>query len=452
MIKLTAMDRKHFYEIPAANEKYPYLSWHIDPKLRRYIYQRIAENCLPSQVLEIAQILVSEVQELDLNPQDYPIPAQNLSGSITAFLAYILFSQRRVRIANNVELLQHHFHGTELQDVYQLGLIVISHPSKFLRNFQPHLDWYGSLCVYIHIKFQKSLTDELRRIAGDNFKRTNLGLLYRRSSSSIETTLKQLGEKGEYLDGLLLLHQCFVETVQAKKFTTNNPQASDYDALLIRYQNLKKATDVDIVDRVQAQKMLQELSNTIRNSAQSRNLSLNAPIGEDDTGVELQDIQADSQSRTSLENDDIKASAIELIRQNSDRTLFLLYGLGLTQADIGKELNCNQTTVSRQRDRYIATLAKEFYLGYHNLPATTEIAIDMLDAYIYYIKTLCEDYYAELAIDLLAEVTKSETTASIRLAGFVDLIEARWQFKFKPNGCGLKKVDAFVIARSRNSE
>jgi hypothetical protein len=464
------MDRKHLYQIPESIETHPYLLWRVDPRLRRYIYQRIPENCVPAQVVAVAQVLVSEVQQLTGDRQQYPLPAQNLSGCITALLADILFSQKKVRLDRLVDILQRHFHGTDLRDVYQVSLVVISNPTKFLGkfrgNFQPHLDWYTNLCLYSHNKFRKSLIDELRKLAGGNFKRTNLGLLNRCSSSRLETCLKHLGEKEKRLDGLLLLHQCFQETVVANQFVTNNPQSVHYDALLARYRERQQVTDLEIVDREAAKELLADLSNMIRNDRQQIARSLDAPLGNDNELGTLGDLVADVRESVSLENSELRELALDLLRKNSivhvasilpdrqlekaksaDRILFLLYGLRLTQVEAGIELGCNQTTIGRKHDRQIAKLAQEFYLGYHKLPATTQISIEILDEYGKYIESLCEDYYAELAIDLLTAVIATKPESSV-VVGFIDLVETQWQFRFKPGGAGLSKVEAFVLDRS----
>jgi hypothetical protein len=468
------MDRQHLYQIPESIETHPYLLWRVDPRLRRYIHQRIPADYLPARVVEIAQILVSEVQQLDLVRQDYPLPARNLSGSISALLAHILFFQKKVRLVGFVEILQRHFQGTELRDVYQVSLIVISHPAKFLRNFQPQLDWYPSLCWYSHNKFQKSLTDELRRLAGDNFKRTNLGLLKRCSPSQLETCLKQLGERGERLEGLLLLHQCFQEAVVANQFVTNNPQAVHYDALLVRYRERKQVTDLEIDDspgerlrqREAVQELLTDLSNMIRNDRQQITRSLDAPLGSCDELGTLSDLVADVRESASLENCELRELALDLLSKNSivhvasippdrqvekaksaDRILFLLYGLRLTQVEAGIELDCNQTTIGRSHDRQIAKLAQDFYLSYHKLPATAQISIEILDEYGKYIKSLCEDYYAELAINLLTAVIETTPKSSV-VEVFIALVETQWQFRFKPGGAGLSRVEAFVKHRS----
>jgi hypothetical protein len=460
------MDRKHFYEIPKSIEHHPYLRWQIDPKLRRYIHQRIPDEYLPIQVLAVARILVEEVQKLNLDRQNYTLPERNLSGSIAAFLSHILFSERKVRIDRILELLKCHFQGTELRDVYQISLVIISHPAKFLGNFQPQVDWYGSLGWYSHNKFQKSLTDELRRLAGDNFKRTNLGLLNRCSPSRLETSLKQLGEKEERLEGLLLLHQCFQEAVVAKQFVTNDPQAVHYDALLARYLECKQVRDLEIVDREAVKELLADLSNMIRNDRQQIVRSLDAPLGNENELGTLGDLVADVRESVSIEDRELRELALDLLRQNSlvgttatpadrqlakarlaDWILFLRYGLRLTQVEAGLELDCNQSTIGRKHDRQIAKLAQEFYLGYHKLPATTQISIDMLDEYGKYIESLCEDYYAELAMDLLTSVIETTPRSNV-IEGFIELVETQWQFRLKPGGAGLRRIDAFVRERS----
>ncbi len=468
------MNRQQLYQIPESIDHHPYLRWRVDPRLRRYIHQWIPDHYSPIQVLVTARILVEEVQKLSLDRRQYTLLGQNLSGSITAFIAHILFSERKVKLDRTVELLKFHFQGTELRDVYQISLVIISHPSKFLRNFQPQLNWYGSLSLYSHNKFQKSLTDELRRLAGDNFKRTNLGLLYRCSPSRLETALNQLGEPEARLEELLLLHQCFQEAVVARQFVTNDPQAVDYDGLLTRYQERNQVKDLEIVDRSAAKELLADLSNLIRNDRQQIPRSLDAPLGNDHDLGTLGDLVADVREHVSIEDRELRELALDLLRQNSifqisstppnrqldkaklaDRILFLRYGLRLTQVEAGRELDCNQTTIGRNHDRQIAKLAQDLYLSYHKLPATAQIstalvarfAIELLDEYGEYIKSLCEDYYAELAMDLLTAVIETTPESSV-VERFIDRVETQWQFRFKQNGCGLTKIDAFVKHRS----
>jgi hypothetical protein len=461
------MDRNQLYQIPEPIETYPYLRWQIDARLKRYIYQRIPDGYVPEQVVEIAQLLVAEVQQLDVDRQQYALPERNLSGSITALLAHILFAQKKVRLGQIVEILQRQFQATELRDVYQVSLVVISNPAKFLGNFQPKLDWYVSLTWYSYNKFQKSLTDELRRIAGDHFKRTNLGLLHRCSSSRLETSLKKSIE-GTQLDRLLLLHHCFQETVAAKQFDTSDPQQQDYDALLARYRERRQGLDLDISDRHKLQELLQNLGNTMRNDRQPLHRSLDALVGDDESITNFGDLLADIDRGMSVENCEIKELALDLIRKNSvaylvdappdraadrarlaDRIFLLIHGLGLNQTETGIELDCNQSTIGRHYDRSIAKLATEFYLSYHKLPVTTQISIEILAENINYIKLLYEDYYAEAVIDILTGISTGITTESSICEQFVDRVETQWQLKFKVGGKGLSKIGDFINEKSR---
>jgi hypothetical protein len=470
------MDRKHLYEIPESIEHHPYLRWHLDPRLRRYIHQRIPDEYLPIEVLATTEILVAEVQQLNLDRQNYTLPNQNLSGSITALLAYILFSQRKVRLDRLVKMLQCHFSSTELRDVYQISLILISHPAKFLRSFHPQIDWYASLSWYSHNKFQKSLTDELRRFAGDSFKRTNLGLLNRCSSCRLEISLKQLGEKPERLKSLVLLHQCFQETVTAAQFSTSDPQSIHYAALLTRYCTRRTATDVEIADSAMAKELLTNLSNIIRHDRQQLTRSLDAPLSNDHEAGTVGDLVADVREQISLEDREMRGLALNLVSKNAlipiastppnsqpDKArfaasvLFCRYGLGLTQVEAGIELDCNQTTIGRTHDRQIAKLAKEFYLRYHKLLPTTQISIEILAIFSKYIESLCEDYYAELIIDLLTAVIENTPKSNIGEDSIDPLqtqlcqrIEILWQFNFKPAGAGLNKLRTFIINHTQN--
>jgi hypothetical protein len=444
------MERQYLYHIPQSIDYPPYLQWHVDARLRRYIHQRISDDrSSPAEVLETAQILVQEVQQLDSNPKEqYALPEQNLSGSITALLAHSLFRKRRVRLDSYVEILQRYFPLTELSDVYQISLIVISRPAQFLRNFQPGVDWYPSLCRYSHAKFPKSLTDELRRFAGDDFKRTNLGLLNRASFSLIETCLRQSGDKGKYVDRLLLIYQCIRETVEAQTFTTKNPQPAHYDALLERYQQRKQETDLEIVDRQEAIDLTTYLSNIVRNHYQptSGALSLDLP-GNSNPNVTLGDLQVDPKEHISLEELEKTRQARELLYDNShtklDLIFFFLYGLRLNQTEVGKELDSAQDRISKQCKCEIARLAKQLYLRYENKSQTTQLSAEIQHEYIGYVKPICEDYYAELAIDILAEVSASTTESSI-VDRFIQRIETNWQFQFKPEGVGLNRLYTFV--------
>ena len=121
----------------------------------------------------------------------------------------------------------------------------------------------------------------------------------------------------------------------------------------------------------------------------------------------------------------------------------MLDGLDLTQIEVGAELERGFTVVGKRRSREIARLAQELWIRHQHQQPAQQISAETLNEYINYIEPLCQDYYTELAIDLLAEAIASTTAASI-VEAFIDRIETRWQFKFKPEGGGVSKVAAFV--------
>ncbi len=453
------MERKHLYQIPQSIAHPPYLQWYVDPKLRRYIDRRIPQDYSSAQILDMLKISIAQVRELSLEQKDYTLEDRYLSGSMTALLAYILFAQRKnIHLNSFLEILDRYFPATELADLYQISLVIISQPAKFLQNFNLPLsgDWYTNLYRYSHNKFPQCLTDELRRLAGDKFKRTNLGILAR-------TTCPQLGQKQKQpvRDRLLLLHQCFQAAVIAGEFNTKNPRTADYDALLALYRLRMEDGDWDIVDRDEVQKLLTDLSNMARNYYQptSGALSLDTPIGDDDGSQTIGDLQVDLTQSIDLDDRQKRDLALDILSKYSlvsaaspveNRLLLFRYGLGLTQSEIGIEFDCNQSTIGRQHDRAIAKLAKELYLSYEHKPSTTQLSIEILDEYIEYLKLVCDDYYTDLVMNLFTEILHTSTRSSI-VEQFIDRLETDWQFRFKPNSGGLTKVYTFVERRSIRS-
>jgi RNA polymerase sigma factor (sigma-70 family) len=446
------MDRQYFYQIPTPLDRHPYLQWQIDPRLRRYIYQRIPDDLARSQVLEIAQILVVELCQLATLDLPSYTPAQTcLRGCITALLAQTLFLDRLVGARVHLQIrrqifepLQLHFQETELQDVYQTGLSIICHPAQFLKNFQPdRLDWYQSFATYSYYKFRQSLIDRLRTLPNAaDFKRTNLGLLYR---TSIEAALKECEPEGARFEGLLLLHQCFREAVVAKEFVTNRPQPSHYDALLARYRSHPQSNKFEIVDRAMTTELLQYLGNTLRNYRQIGTYSLATTVGDTDSGTTFGDLQAAPQAGLAIEDTEIRELAIQFLdRQPSNSVLMLIYGLELTQTEAGSELDLNQATIGRQTKRSIAKLAQEFYLDRTPIESERNLSSEILAKYIDYLTWICEDYYPTLLATMLTEILADRQIAANIVDVFVERVETQWQFKFKPGGVGSTKIDTFV--------
>jgi hypothetical protein len=498
------MDRKHLYQLYTKHERSAYFVPQVEPRLRLYIHKYLPDGSSTDQVIEQARILVEAVRELPVQWQDCTDTDEqkkqkefiiqlrkqkNQSDSMTALLGYTLFAKKKVRLDKDLKNLQRYFPETNFDDICQFSLIVISRPTKFLKNFRAEPDWYESLCKYAHNKFPKSLTDECRRVAGNIFQRTNLGVLSRTFPRTIATIVaEQFKRDGDYFNRLILLHQCFQELVKTEKITpnepksarkvkefiTNEPKPEHYDALLARYRERKTEQHLDIADRAEVTELLEDLSNSVRNyyqptgGAESLDQVL-YPGGNATSDVTLGAMQEAPMTSISSEASEIQTLALDLLRQNSlsytgvnlrlgilaepdlelekvrlmDLKLFLLNGLDLNQTKVGEEVDLLQYEICREVKKEIARLAKELYFRYEKIPPVKKISAEILDRYMNYIEPLCEDYYAELAIDLLERTIASTTGGSI-VDEFIHRIETRWQFRFKPEGGGLAQVYAFV--------
>ncbi|PSB42706.1 hypothetical protein [Chamaesiphon polymorphus] len=275
-------------------------------------------------------------------------------------------------------------------------------------------------------------------------------------SSRLKKILSFGTEDKDRLPGLLLLHQCFQETVTAKKFITNKPQPVHYDALLARYRQRSVGLNFEIVDRERVIELLDYLGTSLRNYARPGEVSWDLPVNEDAQEVttigDLQpDLQPESQRIVVTEYDEIRELALNLLDEHClELKLFLLqYGLELTQTEAAIELDCNQSTIGRQATKLLAKLAQELYSRYHKSSSAVNIPSDVLSQYIKYIDRVCSDYYPELLGAILTEIVVTESNQSQIVALFIDRVTTQWQFKFKPDGMGARKAAEFV-SRKQN--
>ncbi len=441
---------KTFCEFPSIGESQDYLTWHRDPRLARYL-----SGLEDRSLAQIADVLVDRICST---------PIDKLAcNCITALLAHILFSASgRARIRSQIfNPLQYHSTEIELEDIYQIALDIISQPAHFLANFQPDpANWYGSLVRYSNYRFDRLLIDRIRSLPElSGFKRTNLGLLARTSPRRIETALIQQGERDLRLQQLLLLHQCLVDTIAVNKFDTRNPQPVHYDNLSARYIEQCERVELAIDDRATLIQLVEYMGTAIRNYLQPQPDTLDRSVGNNDSeGTALMDLIPDGIDRTQqLESHILKQDVIELsdkLAIDSDRVLMFFYGLELTQAEVGVELNCHQTTAKNRHDRCLKQLAKDLHA---KIFQTQDLSIELLDTILDRLKLIYEDLYAELLLaifELIVADPNSITsgTAKLNASSIVDLfigrIERQWQFNFKPAQMGLTKATAFVRLRS----
>ena len=464
------LDRlKVFHTLPMSIDCYPYLQWHEDPRLRMYIHRAIDRNSLPPDVTEIARELVARLKLLPPERKEYSQGDRDLCGCATAFLAGILLSQRRGNWlkADLFEKLQKHGSTLELSDVYAIGLQVLSDPQRLLRGFapDPKLVWLEVLSAYSQRKFQRSLIDGIRKLPGlTHFKRTNLGMLVRTSDARIKAALIAGGERDERLEIMLLLQQCFKETVKAKKFETQNPQPAHYRELLARYTKQAGTAPLAIADPDRLKELLTAMGNILRNYEQPQLDSLDRPLGhlETDRVMLLGDAIdtnatdsdrpvgeqiADGLSSVELlvAGQNLRQQVVELLEQLSgdrDRLLMLVSGLQLNQKAAGLELGCHQTNVHRRRDALLLELTRQC-----QQLALGALTAELLAPLVKSLKEICEDYYSELLVGILKEIEPPNNTAEISQA-FIDRVQTRWQFTFHPERQGATKAEEFVQLRS----
>lgn len=436
---------KTFCEFPSIGESQDYLTWHREPRLARYL-QGLEHRSLS----QIADLLVTKILT---NPTD-----KLACGCITALLAHILFSASgRAKIRSQIfNPLQHHSTQIELEDVYQIALDIICQPVHFLANFQPDpVNWYGSLVRYSHYRFDRLLIDRIRSLPElSGFKRTNLGLLARTSPRRMNIALTQQGEKDLRLQQLLWLHQCLVDVVAVGGFDTRNPQPVHYDNLSARYLEQCDGVDVAIDDRATLTQLVVYMGTAIRNYLQPRSDALDRSIGNNDAeGTALIDIIPDPSHRQQrLESGILKQDVIELSAKlaiDSDRLLMFFYGLDLTQQEVGIELDCHQTTAKHRRDRCFTQLAKDLHA---KIFRDEDLSIELLDVIVDALATIYEDIYPELLLEILAlAIADVKIIEPSPIELFIDYLQQRWEFNFKPAQMGLTKATTFASCRATES-
>jgi DNA-directed RNA polymerase specialized sigma24 family protein len=452
-------------KLPMLVEDPPYLVWQSDPKLTRYLKSLVAGQPTAELDLEqIAYVLGQRCGQLPAHPADYTEIDRQLSGCLTSLLAQIIFSPQglgQIR-AQVLKPLEYHAASLTAIDVYAIGLEIISQPVKFLQNFeQPQTSWYSSLMRYSQQRFPRLLIDRLRSSPNlSGFKRTNLGLLVRSSPTRIKTALIEAGERTPRLAGLLLVHQYLQEAVKAEQFSSKNPELTHYDQLLARSREQCERVNLPIANRDTIIELLNYMGTALRNYLQPPHVSFDRPIRENGStiGELIPALQISPAEQIALADDqhqtrDFKQQVSSVLEQLPiDRTSLLLwlYGLQLTQAEAGLELNLNQATIKRRHDRFLAQLAPTLY---QLVGSTEDLSIDTLAAVVKALIVVCENYYPESLRKILIAIGTEMDTDSPIIADalieplcqqFITAIEKQWQFEFKPRQMGSRKATAFV--------
>ena len=122
------------------------------------------------------------------------------------------------------------------------------------------------------------------------------------------------------------------------------------------------------------------------------------------------------------------------------------YGLELTQVEVGVELDCDQSTAKRRRDRCLKQLVKDLHTKIFQVE---NLSVELLDSILDRLKLIYEDLYAELLLTIFELIVDDVNSVESSIADlFIDRIERQWQFNFKPTQMGLAKATAFITLRS----
>ena len=443
-------------ELPSIDDSQGWITWHRDPRLARYL------KGLEGKSLEqIAYILVQRVRS---TPTD-----KVASNCLTALFSHIFFSARgqaKIR-ATILNPLQYHAAQIDVGDVYQIGLIILSQPVQFLENFESaDAGWYCNLLKYSNTRFDRVLIDRVRSLPGmSGFKRTNLGLLARSSPRRVKLALIAAGERDPRLAQMILIHHCLVEITgeekdeatsakkvkapSAKKFDTKDPQFLHYHNLLARYKEECSEVDLAIDDCATLIKLVEYMAKVVRNYLQPQPDSLDRSIGTNDAdGISLIDLIPDlTTSSPSLESSILKQNlfdvSIDLSIEN-DRLLMFFYGLQMTRIEVGIELDCEPYPAYYRHLRCLQGFAKELHT--QDFP-NEELSSERLNSIVNELKVFYEGIYVGLLDEIVKDVKILSTNLATIITLFIDRVEQRWQFKFKPNQNALIKTINFVKSR-----
>lgn len=429
-------DTRIFFTLPQVSSNPPSIRWIEDPRLQRYIHQLST----PDRGL-IAYHLVTTAAT----------PTTN--NCLTALLAHIAFIPAH-RLRSTHALLQQYY-TTDLADIYQIGLEIVSQPRKFLSNFDPDRSvtagyWYPTFYKWCQQKFDRRLTDTIRAQKGmSGFKRTDLGLVVRATTAKIVKAIVQQGYPTVTHPIYLALHSCLEKAVKAGRFDTAQPQAAHYAEVLALYRQRQVST----LDYAQIVSYLTQLGAAVRNYDRLRVESSDKVVSAADNRP-LIDIIGDRQDgeenapldkiiRAEYQQQVVRANGIitTLLQQlpiDSDRLLWLLYGLALTQTETGRELKCNQTTVMRRNERVLATLAQNIYEQINDRLPPTSLSSEQLQQIVNQNLAFCQQYYPDLLAQTIQQIDPLE------LQTLIERVCARWQIQLQPDGAAIARLTQII--------
>jgi hypothetical protein len=421
-----------FYKLPQLASQPLGIKWIISPKLQKYI-----ENLNNPHIDQIAYHLVTTP------------PTTITTTCLTALLAHVTLSSTHRLKSTHAQLQQHYIE--DLPDLYQIGLEIISQPHNFLNNFDPAKSlasgyWYPTFYKWSQQKFDRQLIDKIRNQKGmSSFKRTNLSLVSRATPAKITKALIHQGYTPSSHPTYLTLHHCLSTAVKAKSFNTTNPQTTDYTEILTLYRQ----TPTSPLNLQQIISHLDQLGQALRNYEQLRLQSIDVPLNTE-TNQTLGDITIANQPNpieTAILDEyqqqvsHLKNTVINLLQQlplKRELILLFIYGLQLTQSEIGQELHSHQATIAKNRIKILAQIAQATY--HVTREKSPPLSSEQLQPLITHLIALCQEYYPDLISQLIHQHLDQDFDS------LVTELQTRWQINFLPKGPALTKLQKIYTA------
>ncbi|MBW4549540.1 MAG: hypothetical protein KME35_00200 [Aphanocapsa sp. GSE-SYN-MK-11-07L] len=405
------------------------IRWIPDPKLRHHI--RLIQVQTPELIeADLVRVFLTNLKQ---NPQE-----PTTKGHLVAFLSRfshhsahkVMFELEQLkRIPSDAQGFR--------QDLFQITLEAALDPGLFFKSFDTERSqdafWYPSLRQYIRRRMEGILCDKIRGMEGmTTYKRSDLGLASRSSRRKVTDALEFIGITEPQLAQYILVWNCFQEVRTSHPDQTDtqaeaaSPAADQFQGIADRYNRLRAKLPQaveghPIVDGPLVEKWLKQIGAAVRCYLDRGTKSLDAPINlnagnpnaETSTSsldqlfdpttapewgtLAVSEMQAELQSIQKFLDD-----LLEKLQPEGERIPLLMHGLKLAQAQIGIELEKNQSTIGRNYQKLLAQLLKQ--LGAW-VKAQQKIDLDSetLSAMKNHLEEQIEAYYAGLIDHFFAD-------------------------------------------------
>lgn len=353
------MPMECFYRLPRSLEE-NYIIWRNDPRLKRSI-DSLCQKIDP--LAEFNERTLETRVALTLFEQLHRYPEDKLCR--THWIAFLLRRCEKV-VRQILSFFPIECRATYFQDLFLIGSELVSNPVKFFERFDDSLSQlayrYPTLKSFSDTQIRHLLFPHLRRISGlETLGRTNLGLVARSSRRQVTEALHSLGFNQTKLSQYLLIWQCFQEVKTSLSLRIDKFEKEQFQEIANRYSELHQ--ELDLPENQREQMNGEEIKNCLEKIGIAIRQLLDPPISSLDTYIYCQTNEnmtlidnLPSQQRIDEEMDQTLVAFEEFIDRllqglqtvMEKQTLFLRYGLELTQGQIGEELgNLQQYKVSR---------------------------------------------------------------------------------------------------------